>query len=80
MIVQEALKRLPPRVLYDRVYRIRRAAHLSMAQKILPKSQWTTEKEVSRIRKPSISFFTCRASRLAACGGDQVVLTIGSND
>ncbi|KAJ9156172.1 hypothetical protein NKR23_g940 [Pleurostoma richardsiae] len=36
-----ALKRLPPKEAYDRVYRIRRAAQLSLTHKLLPKSQWT---------------------------------------
>jgi len=43
--VQLALKRLPPREAYDRVYRIRRATQLSVQHKLLPKDQWTKPEE-----------------------------------
>lgn len=43
--VQLALKRLSPKEGYDRVYRMRRATQLSLQHQILPKSQWTTDKE-----------------------------------
>jgi len=40
-VVQQALKRLSPQQSYDRVYRLRRAAQLSLQHKLLPKGQWT---------------------------------------
>jgi len=40
-IVQEALKRIPPKVSYDRVYRLRRAVQCSLAHTILPKEEQT---------------------------------------
>jgi ubiquinol-cytochrome c reductase subunit 7 len=40
-VVLQALKRLPPKQLYDRVYRIRRATQLSITHKLLPKADWT---------------------------------------
>jgi ubiquinol-cytochrome c reductase subunit 7 len=43
--VQLALKRLPPKQSYDRVFRIRRATQLSLQQKILPRDQWTKPDE-----------------------------------
>ncbi len=39
--MQLALKRLPPQVAYDRVYRLRRATQLSLQHKLLPRTQWT---------------------------------------
>jgi hypothetical protein len=47
--VLKALKRLPPQVAYDRVYRLRRALQCSVTHKLLPKDQWTKPEEV-RIR------------------------------
>lgn len=44
-VVLAALKRLPPKESYDRVYRIRRATQLSLQHKVLPKSQWTKDEE-----------------------------------
>ncbi|KAL9078071.1 MAG: hypothetical protein Q9157_003010 [Trypethelium eluteriae] len=40
--VQKALKRLPPKEAYDRVFRLRRAFQLSLQHTILPKEEWTT--------------------------------------
>lgn len=42
-----ALKRLPPKESYDRVYRLRRAFQCSVTHKLLPKDQWTKPEEVS---------------------------------
>lgn len=39
--VQEALRRLPQRVVDERNYRIIRAVQLSLQKDILPKEQWT---------------------------------------
>ncbi|PSN63883.1 14 kDa subunit of cytochrome bd ubiquinol oxidase [Corynespora cassiicola Philippines] len=39
--VQLALKRLPPKEAYDRVFRLRRAFQLSVAHQLLPKEEWT---------------------------------------
>jgi ubiquinol-cytochrome c reductase subunit 7 len=43
--VLKALRRLPPKESYDRVYRIRRATQLSLQHKILPRSEWTKPEE-----------------------------------
>ncbi|KAI0878079.1 cytochrome b-c1 complex subunit 7 [Hypoxylon argillaceum] len=43
--VLKALKRLPPQVAYDRVYRLRRAIQCSVTHKLLPKDQWTKPEE-----------------------------------
>ncbi|KAI1113033.1 cytochrome b-c1 complex subunit 7 [Nemania sp. NC0429] len=43
--VLKALQRLPPRELYDRVYRIRRAIQCSVSHKLLPRDQWTKPEE-----------------------------------
>ncbi|KAF2117770.1 ubiquinol-cytochrome C reductase complex 14kD subunit-domain-containing protein [Lophiotrema nucula] len=44
-IVQLALKRLPPKEAYDRVFRLRRAMQLSVSHQLLPKEQWTKPEE-----------------------------------
>ncbi|KAF2013759.1 hypothetical protein BU24DRAFT_442710 [Aaosphaeria arxii CBS 175.79] len=43
--VQLALKRLPPKEAYDRVFRLRRAFQLSVAHQLLPKAEWTKPEE-----------------------------------
>ncbi|KAK0619237.1 cytochrome b-c1 complex subunit 7 [Immersiella caudata] len=40
-----ALKRLPAKESYDRIYRIRRATQLSIQHKLLPKAEWTKPEE-----------------------------------
>ncbi|KAL3896419.1 MAG: hypothetical protein SGCHY_004084 [Lobulomycetales sp.] len=42
-VVQEAIRRLPPREYQDRIYRHRRALIASAHQDVLPSEQWTTE-------------------------------------
>jgi ubiquinol-cytochrome c reductase subunit 7 len=39
-VVQQALKRLPPKLAYDRAYRIRRAMQCSVTHTLLPRDQW----------------------------------------
>ncbi|XP_075054116.1 cytochrome b-c1 complex subunit 7-like [Mixophyes fleayi] len=39
--VQEAIRRLPPKVYDDRIFRIKRTLDLDMKKSILPKEQWT---------------------------------------
>ncbi|KAI2473234.1 14 kDa subunit of cytochrome bd ubiquinol oxidase [Annulohypoxylon bovei var. microspora] len=41
--VLKALKRLPPKQAYDRVYRLRRAFQCSTSHKLLPKAEWTKD-------------------------------------
>ncbi|XP_068093791.1 cytochrome b-c1 complex subunit 7 [Hyperolius riggenbachi] len=43
--VQEAIKRLPPKLYDDRIFRIKRALDLDMKKTILPKDQWTKYEE-----------------------------------
>ncbi|KAK3996678.1 cytochrome b-c1 complex subunit 7 [Cladorrhinum sp. PSN332] len=43
--VLKALRRLPPKEAYDRIYRLRRATQLSLQQKVLPKNEWTKAEE-----------------------------------
>ncbi|KAI1140431.1 putative ubiquinol--cytochrome-c reductase [Hypoxylon sp. FL0543] len=43
--VIKALKRLPPKEAYDRVYRLRRAFQASATHKLLPKEEWTKPEE-----------------------------------
>ncbi|KAK4162667.1 cytochrome b-c1 complex subunit 7 [Cladorrhinum sp. PSN259] len=43
--VLKALRRLPPKEAYDRIYRLRRATQLSLQQKVLPKNEWTKPEE-----------------------------------
>jgi ubiquinol-cytochrome c reductase subunit 7 len=53
--VQQALKRLPPRQSYDRVFRLRRATQLSLQQKILPRADWTKAEEDKPYLGPLLS-------------------------
>ncbi|KAM5157948.1 cytochrome b-c1 complex subunit 7 [Mantella aurantiaca] len=43
--VTEAIRRLPPKMYDDRVFRIKRALDLDMKKSILPKQQWTKYEE-----------------------------------
>lgn len=43
--VQLALKRLPPKELYDRVFRMRRAFQCSLSHSLLPEKEQTTREE-----------------------------------
>ncbi|XP_013911903.1 PREDICTED: cytochrome b-c1 complex subunit 7 isoform X2 [Thamnophis sirtalis] len=45
-VVKEAIKRLPEDVYYERIFRIKRAAQLSLTHEILPKDQWTKYEEM----------------------------------
>ncbi|WEW55481.1 Cytochrome b-c1 complex subunit 7 [Emydomyces testavorans] len=63
-VVQQALKRLPPKEAYDRIYRLRRAfqnksnasggKQLSLQQQILPVSEQTKPQEDTRYLQPLI--------------------------
>lgn len=44
--VEEAIRRLPPKVLDERNYRMARALQASGAKKYLPRDQWTKYEEV----------------------------------
>ncbi|KAL1953259.1 hypothetical protein VTO42DRAFT_3347 [Malbranchea cinnamomea] len=52
--VQLALRRLPPKEAYDRVYRLRRAFQCSLEHQILPPEQQTTDKDDIRYLQPYI--------------------------
>jgi len=54
-VVQTALKRLGPQESYDRVYRLRRAAQLSLQHKLLPKEQWTQPSQDVMYLEPLIA-------------------------
>ncbi|KAJ9660438.1 Cytochrome b-c1 complex subunit 7 [Neophaeococcomyces mojaviensis] len=43
--MQLALKRLPPKEAYDRVFRLRRAFQCSLAHQLLPPAEWTKPEE-----------------------------------
>ncbi|KAJ3217249.1 Conserved oligomeric Golgi complex subunit 2 [Dinochytrium kinnereticum] len=53
-IVQEAIRRLPPREFQDRIFRYRRALNLSMAQTTLEKPEWTKPEEDLPYLRPLI--------------------------
>ena len=46
-VVKEALRRLPPSLQDERLFRISRAIQLSNTKTILPKEEWTKYEEVS---------------------------------
>ncbi|KAI9754701.1 MAG: Cytochrome b-c1 complex subunit 7 [Lichina confinis] len=52
--VQKALKRLPPKEAYDRVFRMRRAFQCSLQHQLLPKDQWTKPEEDEMYLTPYI--------------------------
>ncbi|KIW05159.1 uncharacterized protein PV09_03710 [Verruconis gallopava] len=52
--VQLALKRLPPKEAYDRVFRIRRAFQCSVSHQLLPKEEWTKPDEDTPYLTPLI--------------------------
>ncbi|KAI9811652.1 MAG: Cytochrome b-c1 complex subunit 7 [Pycnora praestabilis] len=49
-----ALKRLPPKEAYDRVFRLRRAFQASLAHQLLPKDQQTKPREDTPYLSPII--------------------------
>ncbi|KAI1389813.1 14 kDa subunit of cytochrome bd ubiquinol oxidase [Hypoxylon trugodes] len=53
--VIKALKRLPSKEAYDRVYRLRRAFQCSTTHKLLPKSEWTKPEEDIPYLQPLIN-------------------------
>ncbi|KAI0078158.1 ubiquinol-cytochrome-c reductase complex subunit 6 [Panus rudis PR-1116 ss-1] len=52
--VQRAITRLTPRETYDRTFRFKRAAQLSILHTELPKEQWTKPEEDVRYLKPHV--------------------------
>ncbi|KAK0256028.1 Cytochrome b-c1 complex subunit 7, mitochondrial [Friedmanniomyces endolithicus] len=52
--VQLALKRLPPKEAYDRVFRMRRAFQCSLAHQLLPQTEWTKADEDISYLEPII--------------------------
>ncbi|KAI1616993.1 ubiquinol-cytochrome c reductase subunit 7 [Exophiala viscosa] len=53
-IVQLALKRLPPKEAYDRVFRLRRAFQCSLAHQLLPAAERTKPEEDKEYLSPII--------------------------
>ncbi|PGH22931.1 hypothetical protein AJ80_02980 [Polytolypa hystricis UAMH7299] len=53
-VVQLAIKRLPPKEAYDRVFRIRRAFQLSIEHQLLPKHEQTKPEEDLEYLSPII--------------------------
>ncbi|OJJ44757.1 hypothetical protein ASPZODRAFT_134876 [Penicilliopsis zonata CBS 506.65] len=53
-VVQTALKRLPPKEAYDRVFRIRRAFQCSISHTLLPKEEQTKPEEDVEYLSPII--------------------------
>lgn len=71
--VQLALKRLSPKENYDRVYRLRRAAQLSLSHTLLPKSQWTKPEEDVPYILPLIKAIEAEAKEKAALDSMAVI-------
>ncbi|KAL1968788.1 hypothetical protein VTN77DRAFT_1149 [Rasamsonia byssochlamydoides] len=53
-VVQKALKRLPPKEAYDRVYRLRRAFQCSLSHTLLPPEEQTKPEEDKEYLSPII--------------------------
>lgn len=64
--VLTALKRLPPQVQYDRVYRIRRATQLSLQHKLLPKDEWIKPEEDEPYLSPILAQIKAEAKEREA--------------
>ena len=47
-IIQEALKRISDKEMFDRTFRLRRAIQLNLNHDVLPKSEYTKPEEVSQ--------------------------------
>ncbi|KAL8409651.1 hypothetical protein RB594_007921 [Gaeumannomyces avenae] len=71
--VQLALKRLSPKEQYDRVYRLRRAAQLSLSHTLLPKGQWTKADEDVPYILPLIKAIEAEAKEKAALDAITVI-------
>ncbi|RMZ81044.1 hypothetical protein DV738_g2484, partial [Chaetothyriales sp. CBS 135597] len=54
-VVQLALKRLPPKEAYDRVFRLRRAFQCSLAHQLLPPSEHTKPQDDTPYISPIIA-------------------------
>lgn len=50
--MKEAIRRLPPKLYDERVFRMTRALQLSMQKIILPKEQWTKYEEDTKYLEP----------------------------
>ncbi|KAI0179094.1 putative ubiquinol--cytochrome-c reductase [Hypoxylon sp. FL1284] len=64
--VVKALKRLPEKEAYDRVYRLRRAFQASTTHKLLPKSEWTKPDEDVPYLQPLINQIALEEKERAA--------------
>ncbi|GAC99865.1 cytochrome b-c1 complex subunit 7 [Pseudozyma hubeiensis SY62] len=64
--VQKALSRLPEKEAYDRAYRLRQAAQLSVLHRELPKEQWLAAKEDKRYLTPYVQEIANEESERAA--------------
>ncbi|KFX88472.1 hypothetical protein O988_09010 [Pseudogymnoascus sp. VKM F-3808] len=53
-VVLQAIKRLPPKESYDRVFRLRRAFQCSLSHQLLPKEQQTPPEEDTPYLSPII--------------------------
>ncbi|XP_018123655.1 cytochrome b-c1 complex subunit 7 isoform X3 [Xenopus laevis] len=57
--VKEAIRRLPPTVYDDRIFRIKRALDLGIRQQHLPKAQWTKYEEDVHYLEPYLKEVIC---------------------
>ncbi|KAL1994276.1 hypothetical protein VTN49DRAFT_2945 [Thermomyces lanuginosus] len=53
-LVMKAIRRLPPKEAYDRVFRIRRAFQCSLSHTLLPPEEWTKPEEDKEYLSPII--------------------------
>ncbi|KAI1418695.1 putative ubiquinol--cytochrome-c reductase [Hypoxylon sp. FL1857] len=71
--VIKALKRLPPKEAYDRVYRLRRAFQASATHKLLPKEEWTKPEEDVAYLRPLVNQIHAEEKEKAALDSLTVV-------
>ncbi|KAK0635906.1 cytochrome b-c1 complex subunit 7 [Bombardia bombarda] len=71
--VLHALKRLPAKENYDRVFRIRRATQLSLTHKLLPKNEWTKAEEDVPYLAPLIAVLEAEAKEKAALDNLEII-------
>ncbi|EHA52270.1 Cytochrome b-c1 complex subunit 7 [Pyricularia oryzae] len=71
--VQAAIKRLDAKENYDRIFRLRRAAQLSLSHQLLPKSEWTKPEQDVPYLLPIIKRVEAELAEKAALDSAEVL-------
>lgn len=71
--MQAAIKRLDAKENYDRIFRLRRAAQLSLSHQLLPKSEWTKPEQDVPYLLPIIKRVEAELAEKAALDSAEVL-------